>query len=262
MQGASELTARLAAHPLVRGVDVLPRGHLRVETPFLYPDGSSVDVFIVDDAPLLPPHRLSDLGQTTDFLLHHAVKPWTTKKRRLQLEDAIALHGARLAGGALELEFRADDPASLDDGIVRLAQACLRMSDLVFTKRLQMQSSFVEDVEELLTDVDVDYQPSAEVPGQFAPVQVDFLVKGQTTTSAVLTLAARLAPASHQPAVEVFTKFHDLARAGSPVQRITLVDDRVDTARIYREQDLRRIAEYSIVVPFSDRPQVRALLAA
>ena len=33
---------------MVRGKDVVPRGHLRLETKFLYPDRSSVDLFVVN----------------------------------------------------------------------------------------------------------------------------------------------------------------------------------------------------------------------
>lgn len=261
MLDRDRLLALLRSLALVRNVDPIAKGHLRVETVFLYPDGAYVDVFLVEEGPLLPPRLLSDLGQTMDFLLHHDVKPWSTKKRRLQLEEAIALHGVRLQGGALEREVHLD-AAHLQTAVVDLAQACLRMSDLIFTKRLQLQSTFNEDVEELMIDGDLDYQAGAEVPGRFAPVPVDFLVRGRTTESAVLTLSARIAQASHQPAVDVFTKLHDLALAGAPFQRVTLLDDRVDPSRIYRDEDLHRIKEYSTLLTFSERQRTRDLLAA
>jgi hypothetical protein len=246
---------------MVRGVDLLPKGHLRIETRFLYPDGSSVDVFLVDDPrqPLLPPSRLSDLGQTMSFLLNHELKPWTSKKRKIQLEEAISLYGVELVGGALERPI-ADTQDALKEGIVLLGQACVRMSDLLFTKRLQLQSPFADDVEELLADADLDYEQAVELPGQFAPIAVDFLVRGRRTTSAVLTLSSRLSATAHPQANEVFRKVHDLHAAGRPEQRVTLVDDTVD--RVYRDEDLRRIELYSRLVPFSDRDTARALLAA
>jgi hypothetical protein len=248
---------------MVKGVDVLPRGHIRIETRFLYPDGSSVDIFLVDDPqqPLLPPSHLSDLGQTTSFLLHHDVKPWTSKKRRVQLEDAISLYGVNLVGGALERKI-SDMHDSLDEGIILLGQACVRMSDLLFTKRLQLQSVFTEDVEEFLADTDLDYEPTVELKGQFAPITVDFLVHGRTTTSAVLTLFSRLPGTAHTQANEVFRKVHDLHTAERTEQRVTLLDDTVDVSRVYREEDLRRIELYSTLLPFSDRAAARTLLAA
>ncbi|MBK9753970.1 MAG: DUF1828 domain-containing protein [Nannocystis sp.] len=248
---------------MVRGVDVLPRGHIRLETGFLYPDGSSVDLFLVNDPkePHLPPTRLSDLGQTTAFLLNHDIKPWTSKKRRTQLEDAISLYGVTLAGGALEKKI-ADSQGTLKDEHILLGQACVRASDLLFTKRLQLQSPFSEDVEDFLADAELEYEPGVELKGQFAPVTVDFLVRGRTTTSAVLTLFSRLPAAAHTQANEVFRKVHDLQAAGRPEQRVTLFDDSVDISRVYRDEDLRRIELYSALLPFSDRVATRTLLAA
>jgi hypothetical protein len=263
MRDAPLLVQRLKGLCMVRAADILPKGHIRVQTGFLYPDGSSVDVFVVNDsrAPLLPPSRISDLGQTMGFLLNHDVKPWTSKKRRIQLEETISLYGVELVGGALEKPI-IDVQDSLRDGIILLGQACVRMSDLLFTKRLQLQSVFTEDVEEFLADADLDYEPGAELKGQFAPVAIDFLVRGKTTTSAVLTLFSRLPAAAHAQTNEVFRKVHDLHTAERPEQRVTLLDDTVDVSRVYRDEDLRRLELYSTLLPFSDRAAARTLLAA
>ncbi len=242
---------------------MLPKGHIRIQTGFLYPDGSSVDVFVVDEpsAPLLPPMRLSDLGQTMAFLLDHDVQPWTSKKRRTQLEQAIDLYGASLRGGALELPVTPTDD-SLQEGIVLLGQACVRMSDLLFTKRLQLQSPFNEDVEEFLSDASLQYEPSIQLSGQFGPVPVDFVVTGKSTRSAIITLFSRMTSSGHVQANEVFRKWHDLNAGGATESRVTLLDDSVDINRVYRDEDLKRIEQYSTLQPFSDRTNLEALLAA
>jgi hypothetical protein len=263
MRDSSAHIAAIRGYSMVRGVDVVRKGHVRIETGFLYPDGASVDVFLVNDPrePLLPPSRLSDLGQTMGFLLNHDVKPWTSKKRRVQLEDAISLYGVEMVGGALEKQIT-DTPRAIEEGIILLGQSCVRMADLLYTKRLQLQSVFAEDVEEFLSDTDLDYDAAVELPGQFAPVNVDFLVRGKTTNSAVLTLFSRLPAAAHAQANEVFRRVHDLSSAGRTEQRVTLLDDTVDVSRVYRDDDLRRIQVYSTLVPFSDRAAVNTLLAA
>jgi hypothetical protein len=236
---------------------------VRIETGFTYPDGANVDVFVVKGTKILhdPMVLLSDLGQTTDLLLHHDVKPWSSKKRAVQLEDAVSLYGVGLRGGALEKEIPSSDQA-VQEGIVALGQACLRMSDMLFTKRLQLQSVFADDVEEFLSDADLEYQTNAELPGLYAPVSVDFLVKGRRATSAVMTLSARIAAAAHVQANEVFRKAHDLAAAGRVEQRVALIDDATGTTEVYRDEDLRRIQAYATVVAFSDRDSLQSLLAA
>lgn len=263
MSDASMLLQRLQRMCMVHSVDILPRGHVRLETGFTYPDGASVDVFVVKGAkaPLTSTALLSDLGQTTDLLLHHDVKPWSSKKRAVQLEDAVRLYGVELSGGALQKEVASSDEA-LQQGIVALGQACLRMSDLLFTKRLQLQTVFSDDVEEFLNDADLDYQTKAELPGLYAPVLVDFLVKGRSATSAVMMLPARIPAAAHVQANEVFRKAHDLAAAGRAEQRLALIDDIAGATEAYRDEDLRRIQSYATVVPFSERDTLQSLLAA
>lgn len=179
---------------MVRGVDVLPEGHLRVETKFLYPDGSFVDVFVVDDPH--EPRTLSDFAQTTAFLLDNNVKPWASPKRRAQLADVLSLYGVERRGGELCLDFDPQNTAMLGERVIVLGQACLRMSD--FTGK-----------------------PPRSLP-----------------------------------------KVHDLESARRPEQRVTLVDDAEGALSLYRQEDLRRIEQYSDVVLFSERATVRDRLAA
>ena len=115
-------------HSLVRSIDQVRKGALRLETAFLYPDGSSVDVFLVEDDPLFPKLKLSDFGQTTSWLLDVQVKPWLSKKRQRFVEDALRTYGVEQVGGALELPLRGLD--GLVEGVVKLGQACIRVADL------------------------------------------------------------------------------------------------------------------------------------
>ena len=105
---------------LVRSADELPSGHVRIETPFKYPDGSSIDVFL-EPRTLIDETRLSDLGQTTAWLLDLQVKPWLSKKRQAFVEDALRTYGVEQSGG--ELILLVPRPAELAEGVIRLAQA-------------------------------------------------------------------------------------------------------------------------------------------
>lgn len=262
MTSATENVARQAEGLcLVRGVDMLPRGHARIQTGLLYPDGAYIDVFLcVDSAqPMLPPTMLSDLGQTMEFLINHQVRPWTSKKRKQQLEDAIAIFGATLNGGKIEVPLAG---GSLEDRILLLAQACLRASDLVFTKRQALQSTFAEDIETFLAESDLNFDSGATLDGYYGPVAVDFVVRGAHATSAVLSLSSRTRGAAHASANELFQRFYDLAKANRPEQRITLVDDAVPVLQVFKQEDLNRIEEFSWVFMFSQCDEVRALMAA
>jgi hypothetical protein len=96
-------------------------------------------------------------------------------------------------------------------------------------------------VEEFLSDAELEYTPNVELQGPFAPVAVDFPVRGRSKSSAVMVLSARLSTAAHAQANEVFRKVHDLATAGAPEQRVALLDDTGGFAQLYRDDDIGRI---------------------
>lgn len=249
---------------MVRATDQVPKGHVRLETKFSYPDGTSVDLFIASSAQPMPfaqePHLLTDFAQTTAWLADVQVQPWKSKKRQGFVDEVLAVLGVRQNGGALEASFDGT-PGSLESAVIRLGQACVRVADLYYTRRASFQySSLNEDVEELLVDAELRFQPNVQVMGSLGKfVPVDFQVDGQRTHSLVMTLSSQSSASSHQVATEVFRRQFDLASGTRKEQQITIVDDRYD---VFKDEDLQRIERVSVVVPFSARKDVVALLAA
>jgi Domain of unknown function DUF1828 len=255
---------RLADLCMVLSTDVVPKGHVRLETKFSYPDGTSVDLFVAE--PVQPtlfanePHLLTDFAQTTAWLADVQVQPWKSKKRQGFLDEVLAVLGVRQNGGALEAPFD-DTRDSLESAVIRLGQACVRVADLYYTRRASFQySTLNEDVEELLVDADLRFQPNVQILGKFGkPVPVDFQIDGQRTHSLVLTLSSQSTASSHQVATEVFRRQFDLASGTRKERQVTIVDDRYD---VFKDEDLQRLARVSSVVPFSARKDLVALLAA
>jgi|SRR5882672_2909621 len=249
---------------MVHGVDVVPKGHIRLETKFSYPDGTSVDLFIAKPVQqkifVKEPHLLTDFGQTTAWLADVQVQPWKSKKRQGFLEEVLAVLDVCQSGGALEASF-AKNRESLESAVIRLGQACVRVADLYYTRRASFQySTLNEDVEELLVDADLRFQPNVQIMGNLGkPVPVDFQVEGQRTKSLVLTLSSQSSASSHQVATEVFRRQFDLASGTRKEQQVTIVDDRYD---VFKDEDIKRLERVSAVVPFSARKDVVALLAA
>lgn len=258
MNDLDDIQARLKGHALVRAIDRVPRGHVRLETAFLYPDGGSVDVFVVEEDPLFRRLKLSDLGQTISWLADVQVRPWLSKKRQRFIEDALRIYDVRQAGGALETDL-----PSLEDlvsGIVRLGQACVRVADLIYTRRTALQVGITEEIEEVLAETDFDYETNVELEGRFgAKVRVDFLVPARKMASAILALSSANSSQAHVVANEIFRKWYDLAVPERPEQRITIFDDRYD---VYRTDDLERLRNVSDLVALSERQTIIDLLAA
>lgn len=258
MIGQEEIRKLVSGHDLIRGIDEVPCGHIRLETAFLYPDGSSVDVFVIQETPLFAEIKLSDLGQTMAWLLDVQVKPYLSKKRERLVEDALRIYNVVLKQGTLE--YTLADASELMPGIVRLGQACVRVADLVYTRRSSLQSVFSEEIEEVLTDAELPYEENAELRGPYGNlVRVDFLVFGARTNSAILALSSGNPSQAHTQANEIFRRWYDLNAAAACEQRVTVFDDRRD---VYREDDLRRLKNISDVVAFSDRRSLADLVAA
>ncbi len=249
---------RLDTHTLVRAIDPTKKGAFRLETAFLYPDGGSVDVFLIEDAPPQAALKLSDLGQTTSWLLDMQVKAWLSKKRQLFVEDALRNYGVVQSGGAFELPLESID--SLVDGIVRLGQACVRVSDLIYTRRCALQTGLDEELEEFLSNVGMPFDANVELVGRRGTsVRVDFVVIGARAQSAILGLASGSTSQAHVAANEIFRRWYDLDTPDRTEQRVTVFDDRYD---VYRNDDLVRLRDLSDVVALSDRQSLQALLAA
>jgi Domain of unknown function DUF1828 len=265
MIALDEVQQQLEDRSIVRTIDVVPRGHIRIMTGLLYPDGSSVDVFIVNDTHESPaggapaqPLRLSDLGQTVAWLLDVGVRPWLSKKRQAFIEDVLRLYDVRQAGGELSLDLKPGDELTV--GILRLAQACIRVADLTFTRRSSLQSPFSDDLEEVLADAELGFDVGAELMGRKGKVvRVDYLVTGQTRRSAVLALSALNAQSAHNSANEIFRKWYDLDVPGRDHDNVTVYDDRQP---FHRDDDLERLQDFSAVIPFSEKQTLVELLAA
>jgi hypothetical protein len=247
----------LDGNPLVRGVDATITNKTRIETVFKYPDGSSIDVFV--DAPheLFAKPRLTDFGQTMSWLLDLPIRPWQSKKRQEFVKDVLRLYSVTQEGGALVKGI--ENEAELSSDIVALGQACMRTADLIFTRRSALASTFVEDVEEVIADLELGYVSNPEVPGKHGVVRLDFLVQGDTKLSGILTLSAKQPTAARVNATEVFKKWYDLDGVKFGEQRVTIFDDEQD---VFREEDLERIRTFSDVIGFSQRENLRTVLAA
>ena len=256
-----DLKQRVVGFSLVQNCDRIGNGMLRFETPFQYPDGSKIDLFIGNTGELFEDFVLTDLGQTMAYLLDLNLKPWTTKRRTQIVEDICRSLQVLQDGGQLCVKLNSKDDFRLDEGIVRLAQACIRMADLAMTQRLRVGNYFQEEFEEFLSRTELPYEPGIELDGRYGRlVPVDFRVQGRRVGSLVLTLSTANPNAAHPVANEVFRKWHDLEPHKSRHQFVSLYDSTTDALRA---DDIARLKDVSVVFGFpAEEEQIQAALAA
>ncbi|CAA9273416.1 MAG: hypothetical protein AVDCRST_MAG93-2753, partial [uncultured Chloroflexia bacterium] len=128
-------------------------GRTRIRTPYLYPDGDVIDVFLASDG---YPSTLTDFGDTLGWLWTQTVSNRRTNRQQRLVQDVCRTHGVELYRGMLTI--RVDAPSQLPDAVTRLSQAALRVSDLWFTFRSQTTASINEEVEEFLTGLNIGFE--------------------------------------------------------------------------------------------------------
>jgi hypothetical protein len=248
--------------PLVEQCDVIASGALRMLTPFRYPDGSQIDLFIEETEPLLGARILSDLGQTTAYLLDLQVKPWASNKRRQIIEDVCRDLEVEWRGGRFQIELQEDDIAHLSPCMLRLAQACIRVSDLCFSARIWSAGSFQDELEEFLHSIEVRFEAGAiETTKKGKDVKFDFRVYGESTVSLVQSLSAASSYSAHSVATEAFVRWFDLGptKKDGP-QHVTVVDESND---VFKEDDVSRLERFSRVLWFpADQGELTSTLRA
>ncbi|MEW6238138.1 MAG: DUF1828 domain-containing protein [Candidatus Omnitrophota bacterium] len=256
-----EIRSLVSRFSLVQECDAVKNGMLRIATPFQYANGSQIDLFLGEDKTMFEGWMLTDLGQTTAYLLDLHVKSWTTKKRKQWTSDICESLDIRQNAGALFVYIKEQDIDHLPSSIVRLAQACIRVSDLAMTQQFRSVHPFREDLEEFIANLDVPYETSKVFQGKYDnQVEVDFHVMGRKTSSLILTLSTANAVAAHGLCNEVFRRWYDLSTLREKHIFITAYDT---DNNVFREEDISRVGELSSVLGFpAEYQQLEDILAA
>jgi len=229
-------------------------GLLRFGTIFKYPDGSQVDLFLKqDEGTFTESFTLTDLGETTAYLLEMNIRPWRTQRRKKLIEGICLTLDVKQDGGEFKVALASYEREQLGDAFVKLAQACIRVSDVSMTQTMRNVSAFKEDVEEFLDSTGYKYETDRSIPGKFGPgVRIDFSVGGPNQVSLLQTLSATNAVLGHRSAEDVFIRWHDIPHMKSAAQFITVVDANNSSIP---DQDLRRTEELSLMIAFPDHQQ-------
>jgi hypothetical protein len=256
-----QVTGLVNQFSLIKACDVVCRGIVRLATQFQYPDGSNIDVFVDTEQNLFQSVIVSDLGQTTAYLLDVHLKLWSTKKRVQIVQEICESLGVEQQGGQFQIKLPLDRQDELPFAIMRLAQACSRIADLTMSQRFRTTGIFREDLEEYIEGLELPYDADIPVDGQFGKeVKVDFQVRGPHQTSLVLTASAANTASTHQVFNEILRKWVDLMPLKDKAQFITVFDS---SAASVREDDVERLGIFSTMVGFpAQQDELRLILAA
>lgn len=229
--------------------------YTRVRTPFLYPDGDVVDLFIEEF-----PDRIvvMDLGESLRWLRNQTLALKRSPKQRRLIEDIQLTNGVALDRGMLVLRT---SPQGLADAVMRVGQAAVRVGDLWFTMQNRAVQSITDDVADFLMEESFTFERKAKALGRSQKAwTVDFLVSAATPSYVhVLSTESRAsAQVSMKGAVAMWIDLHRAAR--QPQRFISLVDDAIPD--VWSDEDFRLLNDVSKVELWAKPDDFAAALRA
>ena len=232
-------------------------GHVRIRTPYLYPDGDNIDLFckVVDETV-----TVSDLAETTGWLRMQSAALRRSPKQKRLIEDTCVTHGIEFYRGMLQARCRPGD--ELAPVVTRVAQAALRVSDLWFTFRTQAILSITDEVASFLTEREIGFEREERLAGRSGRGwRVDFHVRTDLRSSLVQVLSTGNRAAAHGVAERVLAAWHDLNHLAPGPEALTFVSLFDDTADVWADEDFRLVEPLSTVSRWSRPDEFAAVLS-
>jgi hypothetical protein len=224
--------------------------YTRVRTPFMYPDGDYIDIFVrATEAGFVA----TDLAETGRWLRMQTVTSHRSPKQRTFIEDACITHGVEWYRGMITTRASSRDEVST--AILRVAQASLRISDLWFTLRQRLSESIIEEVSSLLSESKIQFDRGEKLVGRSQKSwRLDFHTRGLQRSNLIEVLSTGNRAAGQSMIKHIVTLWHDLSHLKLGHERIgfiTLFDDTID---VWSSDDYRLIDDLSDIAYWS-RPE-------
>lgn len=234
-----------------------PQG-VRVRTPYLYPDGDVIDLYVSKQN---GQGKVDDLGESVAWLRMQSTSPRRSPKQTALIEDIGQTLGIEFYKGRLIARYTGEK--DMVDAIQRVGQAAVRVSDLWFTFRTRAFESISDEVGDLLESRRIDYTRGEKLPGRSRRQwTVDFHTRTPQQSSLVLVAATGNRSAARKVSEHVVATWHDLSHltiGREPLKPITLVDDTVD---VWSDEDLRLMDSLSDLARWSQPDEFIDLLRA
>lgn len=236
----------------------LPQGeHDRWRTPLLYPDGDNIDLFVrVSDGVTI----VSDLGETLRWLRSQTLSPRRTPKQNALIADACVTHGIELYKGMLVARARPGD--SVAATALRVAQGCVRISDLWFTFRTRAVESVNDEVADFLSERRFEFDRRPKLVGRSGRGwTVDFHVLAPAHGTLVTVLSTGSRSTARAVAEHVLAAWFDLNHFSAGPEALRFVSLFDDTADIWTAEDFTLLEPLSTVTRWSQPDAFAEVLA-
>jgi hypothetical protein len=220
---------------------------LGIETPFTYPDGDVIEVFLYNRYNKM---LLTDFGETLRYLGSYDLSIKNNTKRQHLIDDIISGTDIKFIKGNIYKYTTLDN---LAESIFDLSQTIIRVCDLLYTIKGTSAAGFAEEVRDLLVinkfNFEENYTVDTESGNRY---EFDFGVEVKDKIK-LIKLINPPSQITHKPKLErIVSTWADLEAFSSfrKNQRITLLDDSYYT---WNNNHLKLVEYFSIVHKWSDQ---------
>jgi hypothetical protein len=221
--------------------------YTKIRTPYLYPDGDRVDLFLAANAQT---PTLTDLGETLRWLRMQTTAQRRSPKQNQLLQDIALTHGVEIYQGMLNVRVR--DETDLTSALTRLSQAVLRVSDLWFTFRTRTIETVTDEVGDYFVEKEVPFERGHRQPGRSGRIwSVDFHVRAPLQSSFVFVLSTGSKAAARGVAEHVVAACHDMSHLRVGPEAVNFVSLFDDTFDVWTPEDFRLVEGLSQVSHWS-----------
>ncbi len=232
--------------------------HIRIRTPYLYPDGDVIDLYLKQKN---EEATLTDLGETTRWLRMQTTSLQKSPKQRQLIEDVCLTHGVEFFKGMLMVRLKPGE--DLARAVTRLAQAVLRTGDLWFTFRTRAGESITDEVEDFLKEKVVPFERGERLAGRSGRTwRVDFHTRTPRRSALVNVMSTGSRAAARGVTEHVLAVWYDLSHlkvGPEALQFVSLFDDTVD---VWSREDFKLVEDLSDVVRWSQPDELVEKIAA
>jgi hypothetical protein len=234
-----------------------PREGVRVRTPFLYPDGGVIDVFVL---PRDGRFEVTDYGEALGWLRMQSVSGTLSPKQRRMVEDVCLTLGVELFRGQIVLRC---DASSVAQAVVRVGQAALRLADLWFTMRTRAVETVADEVADWLQEKVIPFERAVRHAGRSGRTwTVDYQTHMPQRTSLVFVLSTGSRAAARRVTEHVVAGLYDLSHLRVVQPQLAFVSLFDDTEDVWQEEDFRLVEPLSTVARWSRPDEFEQVLKA
>ncbi len=225
----------------------LPRGQVRVRTPFLYPDGDVIDVYVVERAGRID---VTDFGEALGWLRLQTPATRRTPRQNRLIQDVLLTQGVETFRG--QIVARCPKQALVPDGVLRVSQAALRIGDLWYTMRVRSVESLSDQVADVLEERRIPFEREVKLPGRSGRIwTVDFQTRTPERSSLVSVLASGSRAAARRVTEHAVAKWHDLSNLRIGPQAVRFVSLFDDASDVWSSEDFKLVEDLSDVARWS-----------